>query len=147
MSEKKHPNERVRDIAPIGFRLPAALKQRVANAAKSYGKSMNALVVDVLEDAFPPERPSERELLLIRATYRYNIETVAAGSSEDLQNYVLGVITRYLEQRHFGLGLDDALKKTEGMDLSSVTVDELSEWFTYMERVVLTPPEGCPGRC
>jgi len=44
-----------RDIAPFGVRMPADLKERVANAAKANNRSMNAEIVATLEVAYPEE--------------------------------------------------------------------------------------------
>lgn len=42
-----------RDIAPFGVRMPAELKARVQAAAEQSNKSLNSLIVSVLEEVFP----------------------------------------------------------------------------------------------
>lgn len=72
MSEKKPDSERVRDIAPLGIRLSAELKQRVSDAAKMSGKSMNSFVVELIETALPNDLSNERDLFLTKAAYHYS---------------------------------------------------------------------------
>lgn len=48
-----------RDIAPFGVRMPPDLKDRVAAAAKSNNRSMNAEIVATLEEKYP--RPLDPE--------------------------------------------------------------------------------------
>lgn len=54
-------------IAPFGLRMPEELKTKIAERAKSNGRSMNAEIIQILEDAisnegkgvvFLPDQPS-----------------------------------------------------------------------------------------
>lgn len=42
---------KTRDIAPYGIRMPAELKEKVQERAKANGRSMNAEIVNLIEDA------------------------------------------------------------------------------------------------
>ncbi|EAM9413087.1 Arc family DNA-binding protein [Salmonella enterica] len=48
-------------IAPFGLRMPEDLKEKVAERAKSNGRSMNAEIVHILQDALNSE-PDSKEL-------------------------------------------------------------------------------------
>lgn len=54
-----------RDIAPFGVRMPPDLKERVATAAKSNNRSMNAEIVATLEKAYPAPRTHEDQLRFV----------------------------------------------------------------------------------
>ncbi|AUZ68244.1 Arc family DNA-binding protein [Escherichia coli] len=42
-------------IAPFGLRMPEELKEKIAERAKANGRSMNAEIVQILQDALPPD--------------------------------------------------------------------------------------------
>lgn len=52
MSHRKENHERIRDIAPVGLRLPSDLKVRIRAAAKENGRSINAEIVARLKMSF-----------------------------------------------------------------------------------------------
>jgi SUMO ligase MMS21 Smc5/6 complex component len=53
MSQKKADSERLRDVAPLGLRMPPDLKGRIKSAAMRNGRSMNAEIVAALEEKYP----------------------------------------------------------------------------------------------
>lgn len=107
MSLKKSDSERVRDIAPLGIRLSAELKQRVSDAAKISGKSMNAFVVGILEEALPDDLTDARDLFLTKAAYHYSQSAMRWPQfySEDHPLRIAAIMdqevfARYLNIRH-----------------------------------------------
>lgn len=55
-------------IAPIGIRLPEELKSKVQERAKQHGRSMNAEIVQIIEDSFDNEGAQKAEADLLRKT-------------------------------------------------------------------------------
>jgi len=48
-------DENIQDIAPLGLRMPSALKAKIKSAAKENRHSMNAEIVERLEKSFSEE--------------------------------------------------------------------------------------------
>lgn len=62
MSKKKLDSERMRDVSPMGIRLPAWMKERISQAAVANGRSMNAEIVEALEERFPEPTLTQNEV-------------------------------------------------------------------------------------
>lgn len=55
-------------IAPIGIRLPEELKSKIQERAKQHGRSMNAEIIQIIEDSFDNEGALKAESDLSRKT-------------------------------------------------------------------------------
>lgn len=51
-------------IAPFGLRMPEELKEKISERAKSNGRSMNAEIVQILEDALDENRVTHLQVKL-----------------------------------------------------------------------------------
>lgn len=85
-----------RSLDKFVLRLPEGLRERIANAAKANGRSMNAEIVRVLDESFPPP-PSIDTLIM-------SIDTLAHLAERDGNPHDLVVLIDQL--RH----LTDTLK-------------------------------------
>lgn len=90
MSQRKLPDERVAAIAPFGLRMPPGLRERIAQAAEKEGRSMNALIVRVLEDAFPPE-PTLDDML---AELGYLLDAQSVNMDQQFERSLMRQIER-----------------------------------------------------
>lgn len=61
MSDKKIPTEKVANIPPFGLRMPADLKEKIQLSAVENNRSMNAEIVQRLEDSFEIEQATHEQ--------------------------------------------------------------------------------------
>lgn len=57
-------------IAPFGLRMPEELKEKIAERAKANGRSMNAEIVQILQDSLDPKPEPGRKTL----THYYHLD-------------------------------------------------------------------------
>lgn len=68
-----------RDINPFGLRMPAELRERIEAACQASGRSMNAEIVQRLEESFQAKPLTVQSLMpVVSAAYRSALETQRA---------------------------------------------------------------------
>lgn len=73
-------------IAPFGLRMPEELKEKIAERAKNNGRSMNAEIVQVLQDAI--ERDAAHNDPDIAAIDNLRFELAEKNSPEEKERYL-----------------------------------------------------------
>lgn len=86
----EHDSKLTRDIAPFGVRMPADLKSRVAAAAATNNRSMNAEIVATLQEKYPEPTVDDVKAaltaLLARLDSASTLEEAKAAAQEVERN-------------------------------------------------------------
>lgn len=75
-------------IAPFGLRMPEELKEKIAERAKSNGRSMNAEIVQILEDTVTSEQLLD-EFMLNDAKRPGGVDSLSKNELEEMMERVV----------------------------------------------------------
>ncbi|END4965000.1 Arc family DNA-binding protein [Salmonella enterica subsp. enterica serovar Bareilly] len=89
-------------IAPFGLRMPEELKEKIAKRAKTNGRSMNAEIVQILEDALKaqivawdkPLSPSSNDEVVTMSMSQLN-KIVSLAAEDTAKSVVENLIEKY----------------------------------------------------
>ncbi|EBV3497670.1 Arc family DNA-binding protein [Salmonella enterica subsp. enterica serovar Kottbus] len=89
-------------IAPFGLRMPEELKEKIAKRAKTNGRSMNAEIVQILEDALKaqivawdkPLSPSSSDEVVTMSMSQLN-KIVSLAAEDTAKSVVENLIEKY----------------------------------------------------
>ncbi|EAW1070855.1 TPA: Arc family DNA-binding protein [Salmonella enterica subsp. enterica serovar Orion] len=89
-------------IAPFGLRMPEELKEKIAKRAKTNGRSMNAEIVQILEDALKaqivawdkPLSPSSSDEVVTMSMSQLN-KIVSIAAEDTAKSVVENLIEKY----------------------------------------------------
>ncbi|MEP8949542.1 Arc family DNA-binding protein (plasmid) [Enterobacter asburiae] len=108
---------KVRDIAPYGVRMPSDLKEKIQEQAKAHGRSMNAEIVQILEESFDDfsedEERNDEDLIKL---YEQQIEAMKSVIDMQEKSFNLATEQIALLKLHYkmatGVDIQDFLNKT-----------------------------------
>lgn len=143
MSAKKPDSERIRDVSPMGVRLPGDLKQRIADAAKIQNVSMNTLVVSALEEAFPEDLTIQKEIHLTRAAYL--LAVMHGRAPEDEAKAIRKQFIDFISSRYPKIDPEDALKNIQINQFDRLMLNEVTEWNAFIEAFGKAPSGASEG--
>ena len=119
------------------LRLPDGMRERIKNIADANNRSMNAEILAVLEEKFPPPFSREATKLLIHSTLlMFNPsrgENLTNGSAERVRQLMLRVVRSELNEPNPEAALAE-IETTTFVGLEAVTIVLLDRWLAEMSR-------------
>ncbi|SIP89740.1 Arc-like DNA binding domain-containing protein [Rhizobium sp. RU35A] len=127
MSEKKSPSEKVASITPFGLRMPADLKEKIMLSAVENNRSMNAEIVQRLQDSLDFEH-SEYEQREIKESLR------EARLEVQLLHAALDMPSR-----------SEIMRMLEEKELEPMTPMGYQAYLIYLANADKLKPQGAPA--
>lgn len=132
------PKPPVAEQVQVNFRMPASLRDRIKTAAENNGRSMNAELIEALEEKYPaPFSDAESREMIAAYSLMFSPDRskMAGMTDEEIarnERLLLSVLKYRLNEPEPRRALDDIRASMD--PAPAVTINRMIEWLDEMNR-------------